>query len=302
MSTRSFDKPPLTYQQQIDQLKNRGLVIDNEPFALHLLENLSYFRLSGYWYPLLEDKTNHIFKPGSHLLTAFNLYCFDRELRILVLKEIEKIEVSVRAKMTYILSHRDGPFWFNNPLLFKNSGVQSSFLTTLQKEFSKTDEQFIKSYKNNYSTPLPPSWMAMEIITFGTLSWLYKNLRDGRNKTEIARHFGLSDTLLESWLHCLVYVRNICAHHSRLWNRVLGIQPASPRIPPQKQWLTHSAAPNNRTYYALSILLFFLQTVNPHNSFVFKFKALLLKYSTIDINSMGFDTQYNIEPLWKVEP
>lgn len=98
MSKSDYIKPPLTYQQQIEQLKGRGLIIDNEQKAIHLLENISYYRLSGYWFPLLADKKAHIFKPGTKLQTAFSLYCFDRELRQLVLAELEKIEVAVRAK------------------------------------------------------------------------------------------------------------------------------------------------------------------------------------------------------------
>src|SRR5690554_3702264 len=110
MSKVPFNKPPLTYSQQLQQLKERGLVIENEEKALHLLVSISYYRLSGYWYPLLQDKHQHIFKDESSLETAFKLYCFDRELRKLVLSELEKIEIAVRAKMIYELSLKHGPF------------------------------------------------------------------------------------------------------------------------------------------------------------------------------------------------
>ena len=76
----------------------------DEDKALHLLENISYYRFSGYWYPLLTDKENHVFKPNVDFETAFSLYKFDRELRKLIISELEKIEVAVRSKMAYIMS------------------------------------------------------------------------------------------------------------------------------------------------------------------------------------------------------
>jgi len=98
MSKVPYSKPALTYTAQLQQLKERGLLVPNQAKALHLLEAVSYYRLSGYWYPLLADKEQHIFKADASFDTAFSIYKFDRELRMLVLRELEKIEVAVRAK------------------------------------------------------------------------------------------------------------------------------------------------------------------------------------------------------------
>jgi abortive infection bacteriophage resistance protein len=110
-----FTKVALTYEAQLQLLRDRGLSIDDEPKALFLLEKISYYRLSGYWFPLLANKKDHFFKPGATFETAFKLYCFDKELRKLFISELEKIEVAIRAKMIYVLSHEYGPFWFQNP-------------------------------------------------------------------------------------------------------------------------------------------------------------------------------------------
>lgn len=107
-----YSKPALSYAEQIKRLKERGLLIPNKDKATHLLQNLSYYRLSGYWYPLLrEPKSDHQFKEGASFDTAFQLYCFDRELRLLTLKEIEKLEIAVRAKMAYHCSLDFGVHW-----------------------------------------------------------------------------------------------------------------------------------------------------------------------------------------------
>lgn len=176
MSKIPFNKPPLTYSQQLQQLKDRGLTVENKKRALHLLESISYYRLSGYWYPLLQDKKNHIFKADAQFDTAFRLYCFDRELRKLVLAELEKIEVAVRAKMIYVLSHKHGAFWFSNPTIFRNPIKHADSITKIGQEYSRSDEEFIKAFTDKYSDPLPPSWISIEITSFGTLSMLYTNL------------------------------------------------------------------------------------------------------------------------------
>lgn len=298
MTKVPYTKLALTYTQQLQQLKDRGLTIENEAKALHLLETVSYYRLSGYWYPLLADKEKHLFKPQSTFNTAFKLYCFDRELRKMIMAELEKIEVAIRSKMIYILSHTHGAFWFQNPSLFSNTSSHKNSLLKIEEEFSRSDEEFIYAFKLKYSNPFPPSWMTMEITSFGALSKLYKNLKPGKEKREIAHYFGLADSVFETWLHSIVYLRNVCAHHTRLWNRAMRIRPQLPRSP-RKQWLQNTNISNSRTYFIMSMISYFLQTVNPKNTFKQRFKALLAKYPNVDVRSMGFPANWENEPLWK---
>ncbi|MFN7115241.1 MAG: Abi family protein [Saprospiraceae bacterium] len=297
MAKIPYTKPALAYINQLQQLKSRGLHIENDAKALHLLENISYYRLSGYWFPLLQDKQNHIFKSNATFDTAFQLYCFDRELRRLILSELEKIEVAVRAKMIYVLSHQYGPFWFQNVSLFKNPTSHSDCLNKISKEFSRSDEEFILAFKNKYQDPFPPSWMLMEIISFGTLSMLYKNLKPSQYKRAIAHYFGIDDSTFESWLHAIVYMRNVCAHHTRLWNRTMSIQPRIPKKP-RRQWLSHHPTYNNRAFFMLSIIIYLLNIVNPHHSFKNKLFNLFNKYPIVDLKALGFPTYWQSEPLW----
>lgn len=299
MSRVPYSKPALSYIQQLQLLKDRGLSVENEDKALHLLKNLSYYRLSGYWFPLLLDKRNHVFKKGSTFESAFDLYCFDRELRMLILREIEKIEVAVRAQMAYILSHNYGPFWFRNPALFKNKFSHTRTLESIESEYKRSDEQFIKAFQGKYNDVFPPSWMTLEIVSFGTLSILFNNLKPGHTKRKIANYFGLDDKTFASWLHSIVYLRNVCAHHSRLWNRVMSIRPRLPRRP-HRLWLTNlTQVTNNKSYYILSMLLYLLHIVNPNNKLKEKFKPLLKKYPNIDTKAMGFPKNWGAEKLWE---
>jgi len=306
-----YTKPALTYADQLQQLKNRGLIVENDAKALHLLENISYYRLSGYWHPMLSNpKSAHYFKPGSTFNNIFNLYCYDRELRKMILGELEKIEVAVRAKMIYTLSHKHGAFWYTNSALFRNASKFGVTLSKINAEFTRTDEKFITEFKLKYNDPMPPSWMMLELTSFGSLSMLYQNLQHPHDKRDIAHYFGLDDSTFESWLHSIVYIRNVCAHHSRLWSQVMRI---SPRIPltPSNPWIAITSIPNtvagtlplnininNRTYYLLSMIIYLLNTVNPTHTFKNRLYQLLRKYPMIDIKAMGFPIGWETEPLW----
>ncbi len=161
--------------------------------------------------------------------------------------------------------------------------------------------------EKNTRTIIQPCWMIMEIASFGQISTLYSGLKGGRSKRAIAHHFGLDDTSFASWLHCIVYLRNLCAHHSRFWNREFGISPQMPNTP-SKLWLTSESIfsikgshgkLNSRAYYMLSILLYLLQTVNPTSSFRKKFFLLVNKYPNIDLAAMGFPSTLENEALWE---
>lgn len=302
MAKIAYTKPAKTYAEQLQLLKDRGLKIESDDKAIHLLQKLSYYRLSGYWYPLLEEpKEKHRFKPSATFQTAFKLYRFDRDLRIFVLKELEKIEVAVRAQLIYTLSHYKGGFWFIEPSLFSKAKGHTDSLAKLKQEYRRSEEEFIQSFRGKYSDPFPPSWMMLEIASFGTLSVLYKNLKPGKSKRDIAHHFGLDDSTFASWLHSFVYIRNVCAHHARLWNRGMTIKPQVP-LTPLSLWLKNATVSNSRTYFILSMMLYLLQSIDSRNQFVYRFKLLLKKYPNIDVGAMGFPAGWEEEPLWTFKP
>ena len=298
MQVVTYQKPFLSYQAQIALLKSRGMKFVNETKALHLLKCISYYRFSVYWRPLLADKQNLIFKPDAYFDTAFALYKFDGELRRLILSELEKIEIAVRSQMAYSLSTVYGSFWMENEKLFTDTEKHRTTLAKVQNELSRSDEEFVISFKSNYSNPLPPSFVTLEITSFGTLSHLYENLKVGIVKREIANTFGLADKVFVSWLHGFVYTRNICAHHVRLWNKPLQIQPIFPHHP-RHTWLTDKTVSNNRVYYVLSMIIYLLNTINPNHTFKQKLESLFQKYPNVDRAAMGFSANWRNEPLWK---
>ncbi|MCD7941679.1 MAG: Abi family protein [Bacteroides intestinalis] len=254
--------------------------------------------MSGYWYPLLADKQKHQFKPESTFDAAYNIYKFDSELRKLIITELEKIEVAVRTQTAYILSSQWGGYWFTDASRFSNPTRHTHILSKIDEEYQRSDEEFVTAFRSKYSDSFPPSWITMEITSFGTLSILYNNLLPGRAKRSIASYFGLPDTVFASWLHSIVYIRNICAHHCRLWNRTLSIRPLMPRSPHQP-FIALPASGTRQVYFLLSMIVYLLDIINPNHSFVERFKRLLSMYPSIDIRAMGFPANWADEDTWK---
>ena len=133
-----YPKQLISFTDQISLLKQRGMVFGDEAKALHLLQNISYYRLSGYWYPLLADKQQHIFKPGSTFEAAYNIYKFDSELRKLIIAELEKIEVAVRQAHWYLYpSPVSCALSLKMPLL-SNPVRHAKILSKIDEEYSRS--------------------------------------------------------------------------------------------------------------------------------------------------------------------
>jgi abortive infection bacteriophage resistance protein len=315
-----YKKPPLTHQEQVNIWKNRGLLVEDEARAIHYLKNISYYRLSAYALPFQLEKD--IFDPGTDFKDIVNLYLFDRELRLLVFNAIERLEVSIRARMIYTLSHKYGAHWqdhaeiYKDPYRVKNkktgefhtidvySEVQDMIRSSTKE---KHPETFIKHYKKNYHKPInPPSWMCLEVLTLGQLSKLFNGLKENCDKQLIAKEFGLHHTIFNSWLHTLTYIRNICGHHGRLWNREIAIEPIWLEKP-SKPWISKQFNNvTNRSFYILCIIKYLLKTVNPTHHIKEHLINLIEKYPNTPIQFMGIPSNedgsmfdWKNEPLWK---
>ncbi len=177
--TRAFNKPATTHAQQVALLQKRGMIIDDVAKAEFSLQHLNYYRLSAYWLPFEADHATHKFKPGTCFNDVLNLYSFDRELRLLVLDSIERIEVSVRSQWAYQIGHLHGSHAHLNSQLF-NSKYWQSNLTTLSKEVERSDETFIQHLKNTYNEQLPPVWAVCEVMSLGLLSRWFSSLEPKR--------------------------------------------------------------------------------------------------------------------------
>lgn len=298
-----FDKKPLTIQEQILLLKSRGLIFQDESMAEAYLKNISYYRLSAYWYTFIKDpKKNHQFKEGTTFEKVINTYVFDRKLRLLIFDEIERIEIALRTQIIYHFSHQFGPNWYEDKKLFRKPGHYYEFNLLLGKEMERTSEVFIRHYRETYSDPPnPPAWMTLELASFGQLSLLYKNLKNAEARKKVADHFQLHETVLASWLETLSYLRNICAHHSRLWNRKL-IKSAIIPLKPKALWLSElpSIEKYNRIYLALAAIGYLLSAFITSTDFKKRLLNLLDQYPDLPLYFMGFTKNWKHDKFWKL--
>lgn len=284
------------------QLEKRGLIINKSDDAEHYLSHISYYRC-GYWWPMQEDKINHIFKPNSRFSDVIALYDFDRELRLLLFDVIEKIEISLRTKLIYHLSHEFDPWWFENFDVFQNAPDLVKTLSTLEGEIDRSKDTFIKDHKKKHKDDgrFPPAWKSLEQTSFGALSKLYGNLKNTvRSKDTIAREFGtVNHTYLPSWLQSITQIRNYCAHHGRLWNRNLPGRPKLLASPPNS-WIQD--VPKSHEFQFLYVHLccmkYLLNVIQPANSFTEKLENLFVRYPGVDRNALGMKQNWLHESLW----
>ncbi len=312
MSKKNYIKAPLTFQNQLELLKSRGLIVEDEQKAICYLQGISYYRLSAYFLPyqLVKDTFNE----GTTFKQIIDTYSFDRELRLLIFDCIERVEIAIRTQFIYSLAvHYNDSHWQDNRNLFSapfspKPGITIDPFTDLQKiidkaKNAKNTEVFIKHYCDTYDNPPnPPSWMCLELLTMGELSHIFRGLKDKQDRNRIANFFGVQQKVFISWLHAITYVRNICAHHSRLWNKDLAIEPAILSSPIGK-WITRPFEINQRTFYFLCVLKYLLLRANAGNRLKEKLEALFNKYPHIPIQFMGIPSDGNGNILdWKNEP
>jgi len=301
MTQEPYTKPALTIQQQIDQLRKRGMVIDDPAKAAHYLGQINYYRLTAYWLPFESDHANHDFRNGITFEQVLDLYIFDRELRLLVMDAIERIEVAIRAQLTFQLAHRYGPHPHLNSALFKSARKGWNYAAQLQQlcdEARRSKEIFIQHLLLKYSEPLPPIWAVVEMLTLGQLSKWYANLRRGADRNLVAHVYDCDEVNLTSFLHHLTTMRNLCAHHSRLWNREFTFAFKLPKERPKV--LPSSFNPNKprHIYNTLVMIKYLMDQIAPDHHWQQRLHEMLERHH-INTEFMGFPVNWKTWPIWK---
>ena len=296
MNKEPFPKKALTFPAQVNLLRSRGMVVDDEAEAEFYLRHLNYYRLSAYWLPFEADHATHCFRPGTNFRQVLNLYVFDRELRLLVIDALERLEVSVRTQWAYSLGHIHGAHAHLDPSIAFRRDRWESNLQSLETEVSRSDEIFIKHLTEKYAEDLPPVWAVCEVMSLGLLSRWYANIKPMSTRTAIASVYALDQFVLQSWLHYLTLVRNVCAHHSRLWNREFSV---TPKIPLRNQALASCFQPESRRpYNALLILLYCMDRIAPKHHWRRRLLALIDKHA-VPMSEMGAPTTWRAHPIWQ---
>ncbi len=285
---------------------------DDVEFARRHLNHISYYRLKGYWWDMQTDKVKHIFCKNANFKDVITRYLFDKELRLILFDAIETIEVALRTKMIYHLSQSYGGLYYTEATLFDNKKFHQQHTDDLMSEFMRSGEIFVKDYKRKYGewngdkctslTQQPDAWVIFEVATLGTLSKLYKNLNHQLpEKAKIANDFGLNKhSELSSWLEAISYLRNIVAHHSRLWGRDMVKRPMT-ISKPKCTWLENTlpAFAQKKPYLIIVSMLYLCNAINAGDTYKKKIIMLIRKNPNIPIDKIGFPDHWDEEKIWQ---
>jgi len=329
-----YAKPWQSYEDQLRLLESRGLRVTDHPKALEYLKRIGYYRLSGYWFPfrersgpvvLLDEqgrkpiKPNKVetlaldqFKSGATFENAVNLYVFDKRLRLLALDALERIEIALRVDISHTLGQLDRFAYLLPDLLHPDfsrkldakTGVSGhhDWLGKHAQLISRSKEEFVRHNKGKYGLPMA-IWVACEVWDFGTLSKLFAGMRE-QDQNAISARYGIQNgRIFATWLRSLNYLRNVCAHHSRLWNRNIVDQP---RLPPSAEvaWVApfeHDSHAKARCYLLLCLGHHLLRVINPNSSWPERMKAQLQTFPDLDhlgLNPAGMGAPQGWEAQW----
>ena len=298
-----YEKQPRSFEEQADLLIHRGMGGDKN-LMIRRLAAVNYYRLSGYWYPY--RNADDTFQEGTMFETVWRRYVFDRRLRFLVMDAVERIEVSVRSQLAHHHSVVHGPFAYANDPTSRpkmKTTVFSEFYAQILEELCRSKEQFVKHFYSKYGDThdVPPIWEAVEVMSFGSVVTLFKNTSH-KVKQAVSNVFLMPDTVMESWLLAFNTIRNICAHHSRLWNREFGTKPLIPLEKGYPDWHIPVEVKNNRLFAVLTISKYCLNLVAPQSKWPSRLVGLLGEYRDIPIADMGFPENWQDCPIWKEQP
>lgn len=287
-------KPALTYDQQIDRLKNvHNLSISDDAAALEILKKVNYYRLSAYGLGLSQKDDKEKYIDGISLEHIYRLYEFDSIFRNILIHVIEQLEIQLRTQISNFLALKYGSEGYVDPAHFTEKKTKNGepVHTTVMESFNKEREHqknapFVKHHMAKYEGHFPV-WVAVELFTFGNLSSLY-SIMVLEDRKEIARLYNTEPKYLGSWILALVEIRNICAHYSRLYNMPLK---QTPHLYPEYQ--KYRVGTINKVFPALLAIKRMLNCDERWNAFEIQLEALIDEYSdVVRLSFMGFPKEW----------
>ncbi len=274
-------QPPMTIEEQVENLKKIGLIVEDEEYAKRILNDISYFRLIKA-YSLNLKPRNGNYAGQVTFRQIVDLYLFNANFRQVIFPEIEKVEINVRCRIVNYFAEQYGVLGYLQEINFADKKYHNMFIEDVKEEVRRNSKApFVKNFHENYVGGNLPIYALVEVFSFGTLSKFYKNMLN-KDKKAIALTFGIGYTYLESWLESISYVRNVCAHYGRLYNAKLS------KTPILYKEYTQAGIRNNRIFGVLLCLKHLLKEDTHWNLFVDKLELLFEKYESVDIDTMGF--------------
>lgn len=331
-SVGNFAKEAKNAKDLIDLLIERNMKIteSQKEEAVEFLSLVNYYKISGYWFKFQnkwlkkEDGNADKFVVPVTFQNIIDIYRFDTKLRSLCLDALEKIEICVMSQICNHMCINYGAFGYGDSQyiksIYKTNKSKDKRLVidyaSFRAEIAKiiVDNRFtdstLKNFYNKYNNKFPPFWMIAQFLTFGSIARLYSAL-PVKDQREIAAKLKLNSRYLESVLQALSYIRNICAHYKRLWDRSLGIVVPNIKLETtlretyRYNYKFHKI-PNvndNHFFPAFYTISFLLSIITPYSKYSSLVKKLIDKYNSrtnlINYEKMGFPDEWEDLPLFE---
>jgi abortive infection bacteriophage resistance protein len=324
MPFRPYTKAPLTSAAIVAKLQQQGLAVSNPATVGALLERISYFRVRGYLFPYFDlvgsSPVLKAFKAGANIEQALQMYGFDEGLRALIFDLMPQLEIALRTVLDSVMSHTAGHcFWYLQPQWFAKGKHPTHVISTLNGAFCKSAEKYADHYRDTYYNEqsgmfknMPPFWVISELSTFGQIKDFFENLKEDASpfpattlpKSTVLdkmaqRRFGAKHFRdLAKWVHMLRDVRNVCAHHGRLWNKNFLAPPSiqsfvSKPFPPV-------AGSTNSIYAALVVVRIMCKAIGISDSIKPELTRLFSQFPEAALHkvSMGMPLDWDADSVW----
>ncbi|MFC5849255.1 Abi family protein [Deinococcus petrolearius] len=299
-----YNKTPLKLAEQLQHLTEKGLSIADSEHAGRVLRRVGLYRLKGY---LLPYKTDQGYRGGVTFAEIEHLMSLDDALRLHILSAMPLVEVGIRQAITQYMLETYGLHWYASPTLFAEPSEyfdHQVFLAKALDEFGHMPDLFVGHYREKYNETVPPPvWMVAETMTLGSWSKLFEAFAQREDRNRVAQTLGLNGKTLTSWLHALTIVRNICAHHSRLYDRTFGTMAVADNRRIRSRLIQASFAEADKDALRLAPRLYAVhrltQALDPGSTWTADLKILLHSRSPELLSRIGLRSGWHTQPEWE---
>ena len=284
------EKIPATVDEQIKILRERGCIIKNEDLARETLKYINYYRLSNYFEPFCVSK--HQYEEGTTFEKILRIYEMDRKLRSILIAALEEIEITLRAAISNYHALKYGALGYLNPSSFDRVHNHQTFIARINHLIeANEDREFVKHYNRQHDGKFP-LWVVMELFSFGTLAFFFKDMQNVDKKALAGDFFGCSSSEMDNWIFCLNELRNYCAHYNRLYGNHFPVMPRTPRdFEPELQ--------NDVFGYIIVMKQLYHSKSNWNERIVKPLSRLLRKNSDIArLSDLGFPDGWETKIAW----
>ena len=230
-----YPKQILTITQLVQSYINAGMTITSYKDVEEALKSIGFYRLRGYSFHLYDNSTKK-YVPGIKFDDILKLYQYDQELLILIFSMISKIEVALRVRLVEALLVHGDALILQDSSIFKEKKMYWQNMSAIASEIARSNDVFIRHNFDKHEGEVPV-WARVEVLSFGTLSKIIKNLKTGpgsvysilaANYQYISKKGNVvtpSQKMFASWVQGVSVLRNMCAHNSRIYNRTIHTTP-----------------------------------------------------------------------------